>query len=147
MAWVITIRSYQVNIDNFVSLDYPNDFAELAAINHMALWHTEAEKRLLRLFGGEWAGNVDGADGTIDGRPAEVRVARDDDRFRIQRDVHRELVEERGSYVFDVLGDGRPPKRVPATEVTGLMPAGEWYEDRDYPHKFVDTEDVFPPLF
>lgn len=109
----------------------------------MALWHTEAEKDLLELFGGEWAGEVDGPDGTIGGRPAEVRVARDGDRFRIQKDVHRELVDERGSYVFDDLSDNLPPKRVPATEVSDIMGPGNWYDDRSYPHRFLETQDIF----
>lgn len=109
----------------------------------MPLWHTEEERRLLELFGGTWAGNVDGPDGTIGGRPAEVRVARDDDRFRIQEDVHRELVSERGNYVFDDVNDRLPPKLVPATEVSDILGPGNWFDDRVYPHRFVTVDEIF----
>lgn len=105
-------------------------------------WHTRAEKRLIERFGGTWERGY-GPDGEIDGRPVEVRVARDGDRFRIQEDVHRELVDERGSYIFDDVNDGLPPRRVPATEVSDILGPGNWFDDRDYPHRFVDVDDIF----
>lgn len=108
----------------------------------MPPWYTEAEKRLLEEFGGEWEQGI-GVDGEIDGRPAEVRVAREDDRFRIGKDVHRELVEDDGVYVFDKLGDGLPAKQVPADDVQDMTDGDPWLEDRDYPHRFVDVDDIF----
>ena len=105
-------------------------------------WHTRMEKRLIEERGGTWERGY-GVDGQIDGRPVEVRVAKEDDRFRLGEDVHRELVAEGGSYIFDDVNDNQPPKEVPADEVSGMLPAGDWYEDRDYPHKFLDVDDIF----
>lgn len=108
----------------------------------MASWHTELEKRLIREFGGEPLEQF-GPDGTLDGAPVEVRVAREDDRFRIGKDVHRELVREGGSYIFDDVGDRKPPRRVPAADVSDILGPGTWFRDRDYPHRFVDVDDIF----
>lgn len=108
-------------------------------------WYTREEKELLEEFGGEWEQGM-GVDGEVNGRPAEVRVAREDDRFRIGKDVHRELVEEDGVYLFDKIGDGRPAKQVSAEAVQEMTENEPWLEDRDYPHRFVEVEEVFPPI-
>lgn len=108
----------------------------------MDSWHTREEKQLIERFGGEWERGY-GADGEIDGKPVEVRVAREDDRFRIGKDVHRELVDEGGSYIFDKLGDGKPPKKVPAREVQDMTHGDPWLKDRDYPHRLLDVDDIF----
>lgn len=115
-----------------------------AQITSMAQsWHTKMERELIERFGGEWHQQY-GVDGELaDGSPVEVRVARDDDRFRIGQAVHRELVRGGGSYIFDKVGDGKPPRQVPASEVSTIMGRGKWYDDRDYPHKFVNVDDIF----
>lgn len=105
-------------------------------------WHTKAEKRLLEAFGGEWEQSY-GPDGTIDGDPAEVRVAKKEDRFRLNKDVHRELVAEGGSYIFDDVEDNQPPKEVPASKVSDLLGRGSWHSDRAYKHRFLDVDDIF----
>lgn len=106
-------------------------------------WHTKLERDLIKAFGGTPKKQY-GVDGELaDGSPVEVRVARDDDRFRLGKDVHRELVAEGGSYIFDDIDDGLPPRRVSAREVSDIMGPGKWYRDRDYPHRFVDVDDIF----
>lgn len=105
-------------------------------------WHTKKERDLIESRGGTWK-NQYGVDGSIDGRPVEVRVAKKDSRFRIGRDVHEELVDEGGSYIFDVVGDGKPSKEVPASEVQEMTHGDPWYDDRDYPHRFINTDEIF----
>lgn len=92
--------------------------------------------------GGTWKQQY-GVDGEINGRPVEARVAKKDDRFRLGKSVHQTLVREGGSYLFDKIGDGKPPKRVPASEVDRKMGGGKWLEDRSYPHRFLPVDDVF----
>lgn len=109
----------------------------------MASWHTQKERELIELFGGEWEQSY-GPDGTIGGRPVEVRVAKKDTRFRLRRDVHEELLEEGGSYIFDDVTDGLPPEQVSAEEVDDLLGAGDWSDDRGkYDHKFISVDDIF----
>lgn len=105
-------------------------------------WHTRRERDLIEDRGGEWH-NSYGVDGEIGGKPVEVRVARKEDRFRLNKGVHRELVREGGSYVFDKLGDGKPPKKVPADEVSDIMGRGSWHSDRGYKHRFVGVDEIF----
>lgn len=108
----------------------------------MASWHIEAEKRLLKEFGGTWDKSY-GVDGEIGGKPVEVRVAKKDDRFRLGREVHEQLVREGGSYIFDDLNDNKPPKQVSVDRVSDIMGSGKWLKDREYPHRFVETEEIF----
>lgn len=108
----------------------------------MGSWHTQLEKDLIESFGGEWEQSF-GVDGEIDGDPVEVRVAKNDDRFRLGKDVHRELVRNDGAYILDDVSDNKPPKKVPAVEVSDMIGGGPWFEDRDYPHKFLDVDDIF----
>lgn len=108
----------------------------------MGSWHSSLERELIERFGGEPKRQY-GVDGEIDGRPVEVRAARKDDRYRLGREVHRELVEENGSYIFH--DDERGVRRVPAREVDERLDRGEWYEDRGYPHKFTTVDEVFGP--
>lgn len=109
----------------------------------MPSWHTELEKDLIRDFGGEWEQSF-GVDGHLaDGDPVEVRVAKNDDRFRIGKDVHNELLDEGGSYIFDDVTDNQPPKEVSARKVDRMIDGGGWFEDRGYPHRFVDVDDIF----
>lgn len=82
-----------------------------------------------------------GTDGVLNGRPVEVRSVRKDNRYRIQKDTHRELVKHRGSYLF-VNGRGQS-KVVPAARVSKLIGFGKWLKDRVYPHKFLKTKQVW----
>lgn len=107
----------------------------------MADWHTEMEKDLIDEFGGTPHKSY-GPDGEIDGEPVEVRVAKKGDRFRLNRDTHEELVRNDGSYIFDKVGDGIPPKEVEADEVADIMGRGEWASDRGYEHRFVDVDEI-----
>jgi len=102
-------------------------------------WHTRHEKEAIRKYHGTPQQKY-GYDGTIRGRPVEVRETRKDDRYRIQEDVHRELVRHGGSYIFV---NGRETKRVPAREVSDKIGRGPWYKDRTYPHKFLKKDQVF----
>jgi hypothetical protein len=104
-------------------------------------WHTRKEKSLIERFGGEPTESF-GPDGTLGGDPVEVRVAKKEDRFRLNRDTHQELVDEGGSYIFDDVDDGLPPREVEADRVDDLL-GGDWHSDRGYEHQFVDVDDIF----
>ncbi len=106
----------------------------------MASWHTRAERRLIREFGGTPERKY-GTDGTIQGRPVEVRCQRKDKRFRIQKNVHKTLVRSKGSYIFAT--PGHAPKRVSAKTVSKKLGRGSWHKDRKYPHKFLRRGDIF----
>jgi hypothetical protein len=105
-------------------------------------WHTKLEKELIVEFGGEPTESY-GADGMIDGEPVEVRAAKKDDRFRVNRDTHAELVEGDGSYIFDDVLDGEPAVEVEADEVDEMIDEGEWHSDRGYEHKFLAVDEIF----
>ena len=66
-----------------------------------------------------------------------------DNRYRIQRNTHRNLVSKRGSYIF--VDDRGRSKRVPARQVSRMVGRGKWYKDRKpaYSHKFVRKRQVF----
>ena len=102
-------------------------------------WHTRQERKVIRKYGGKPRVSY-GYDGTIRGRPVEVRSHRKDSRYRIQQNVHRQLVREGGSYIFC---DGSRTKRVPARVVSNRLGRGKWYKDRRYPHKFLRVSDIF----
>lgn len=121
------------SFDDVFGLDDTDSFDDIDS------WHTRAERRAIADLGGTPLVQY-GVDGELDGRPVEHRIARKDDRYRIQRDTHRELVREGGSYIFGA--DGRR-RVVPAREVSELIGRGKWYHDRDYPHKFASVDDVF----
>jgi hypothetical protein len=104
-------------------------------------WHTKLERELIRERGGEPTESY-GTDGVIDGDPVEVRLARKEDRFRVNRDTHDELLEGDGTYIFDDVEDGEPPREVPADAVDGLL-EDDWYSDRGYEHQFVDVDEIF----
>jgi hypothetical protein len=109
----------------------------------MADWnHTAIEKDLIREFGGEPTESF-GPDGTLGGDPVEVRLAREEDRFRVNRDTHEILVDEGGSYLFDDLEDNQPPTEVSAGVVDDLLGGGDWHSDRGYEHRFVDVDEIF----
>lgn len=102
-------------------------------------WHTNQERRVIRRYGGQPL-IKSGFDGLINGKPVEVRSSRKDKRYRIQKDVHQNLVRKSGSYIFCKNGK---TKRVPATKVSEMLPRGNWYKDRSYPHKFLEVDEVF----
>jgi hypothetical protein len=103
-------------------------------------WHTKLEKELIREYGGTPKEKY-GTDGTIDGDPVEVRVAKKDDRFRLNRDTHEELVENDGTYIFDDVTDNIPPREVDADTVDEKI-GDDWYSDRGYEHTFLDTDSI-----
>jgi len=105
-------------------------------------WHTRGEKELIRDFGGTPKEQF-GPDGSIDGEPTEVRLAKTEDRFRINQDTHQELMEESGTYIFDDVNDNQPPKQVPAERVDDKLPDGDYHSDRGYMHKFLDVDSIF----
>jgi hypothetical protein len=105
-------------------------------------WHTEMERELIDEFGGTHTKSY-GPDGTLGGDPVEVRLAKKEDRFRLNRDTHEELVANDGSYIFDKLGDGIPPREVEADRVDDLLGRGSWHSDRGYEHRFLGVDDIF----
>ena len=102
-------------------------------------WHTSQEKKIIRKYGGKPLKKY-GYDGKIRGKPVEVRAVRKDKRFRIQKNVHENLVKGDGSYIFCA---GKSTKRVGAKRVSRLLGRGKWFKDRGYPHKFVKKGDIF----
>lgn len=99
------------------------------------IWHTAQEKQLIRRFGGTPLKKY-GTDGVLpDGTPLEVRCAKRDKRFRIQKDVHETMIRDGGHYIFSA--PGRRPVMVAAGHVDKLLNAGPWLKDRTYPHKFL----------
>nr|WP_159373851.1 hypothetical protein [Haloquadratum walsbyi]SPC48770.1 uncharacterized protein R7 [Haloquadratum walsbyi] len=103
--------------------------------------HTEIEKELIRDFGGEPTESF-GPDGMIGDEPTEVRLAKKEDRFRVNKDTHETLVEQDGTYIFDDLGDNKPPRQVEATEVEDELD-DDFHSDRGYMHQFVSVDDFF----
>jgi hypothetical protein len=57
----------------------------------------------------------------------------------LNRETHQELVEGDGSYIFDDVTDGLPPREVEADEVDDLLGDG-WHSDRGYEHQFVGVD-------
>jgi hypothetical protein len=107
----------------------------------MADWHTELEKEMIRERGGTPTESF-GADGTIDGEPVEVRLAKTEDRFRVNRETHQELMAGDGSYIFDDVTDNQPPREVEADKVDDRLGA-DWHSDRGYQHQFLDVDSFF----
>ena len=103
--------------------------------------HTAMEKELIKQFGGEPTESF-GADGTIMGKPTEVRLAKEEDRFRLNQDTHAQLMESDGSYIFDDISDNQPPKQVEADEIDEQL-QDEWHSDRGYMHQFVEVDSIF----
>jgi len=102
-------------------------------------WDTKLEKEVIKRYGGQPLKKY-GYDGKIRGKPVEVRAARRDNRFRIQKNVHRHLVANGGSYIFCANGKS---KKVPAKEVSQKIGRGKWFKDRKYPHKFLNKKQIF----
>jgi hypothetical protein len=108
----------------------------------MTDWHTELEKELIGDFGGTPTESY-GTDGTMpDGDPVEVRAVDESERFRLNQDTHETLVEQDGTYIFDDVDDGLPPRQVSAEQVDDLL-GGDWHSDRGYMHQFVDVDEIF----
>jgi len=104
-------------------------------------WHTDMEKSLIKQFGGE-PSETFGADGMIDGDPTEVRLAKEEDRFRLNKDTHETLLAEDGTYIFDDVRDDQPPRQVEADEIDDRL-GEDWHSDRGYMHQFVQVDNLF----
>ena len=102
-------------------------------------WHTRNEKSIAKAFGASV--HHPGHDGTIRGKPYEVREAKRSNVFRIQKNVHNTLCRRSGFYIFK---NGDKIKMMDANKITGLMKRRRWNHDRKYPYKFLKTKDVFP---
>jgi hypothetical protein len=108
----------------------------------MANWdHTKQEKDLIEEFGGTPTESF-GADGELEGAPVEVRLAKKEDRFRLNKDTHQTLENQDGSYIFDDVADNQPPEQVSSDEVDDLL-SDDWHSDRGYKHQFIDVDSIF----
>jgi hypothetical protein len=108
----------------------------------MTDWHTDLEKNLIEDRGGTHKEQY-GPDGVLpDGDPVEVRLAKTEDRFRLNQDTHEELVEDDGAYIFDDVADNQPPTEVEADRVDDLLDE-DWHSDRGYMHQFIDVDSIF----
>jgi hypothetical protein len=107
----------------------------------MTDWHTNLEEELIEERGGTHKEQF-GPDGTLDGDPVEVRLAKIEDRFRLNKSTHAELVDEDGSYIFDDVNDDLPPREVEADRVDDLL-EDDWHSDRGYEHQFIQVDSIF----
>lgn len=112
----------------------------MTATNKLKSEHTKRERYLIKKFGGTPRISY-GYDGTINGKPVEVRSARVDKRFRIQRDVHETLLRRNGFYIFDALG--HRPVKISAQKVSKKLNGSRWLKDRKYPHRFVLVKNIW----
>jgi len=103
-------------------------------------WHTRHEKEAIKKVGGKPLKKY-GYDGKVRGRPVEVREARKDKRFQINRKTHRAMIRGKGTYIFK---KGRKTVKVPAKKVSKMIGSGKWFYDRgiNY-HKFVKVDQIF----
>ena len=104
------------------------------------MWHTRLERKIIKKYGGEPLIKY-GYDGLINNKPVEVRAVKKDDRFRIQKNVHKELIRKKGGYIF--INENGESRRRSAKDVSRKLGGGKWYKDRKYPHKFLDVDEVF----
>jgi hypothetical protein len=104
-------------------------------------WHSELEEELIEDRGGTHKEQY-GPDGTLDGDPVEVRLAREEDRFRLNQDTHQELVENDGAYIFDDVEDNQPPREIEADTIDDRLDE-DWHSDRGYMHQFIDVDSIF----
>jgi len=103
--------------------------------------HTQREKQLIKDFGGEPRQSF-GVDGFIGDEPVEVRLAKKDDRFRLNKETHEDLLEQDGSYIFDDLSDNQPPKEVEADQIDEQL-TDNYHSDRGYEHQFIPVDSIF----
>lgn len=99
----------------------------------------QRERQLITQFGGSVKKGY-GFDGFIGNDPVEVKEANKDNRFRIGKDTHKKLLSRGGYYILDARG--KKPVLMKAWDLDKLLPSGAWYEDRDYPHKFVSVDQI-----
>ena len=104
-------------------------------------WHTDMEKSLIKQFGGEPSESF-GTDGMISGEPVEVRLAKKEDRFRLNKDTHETLLAKGGTYIFDDVQDNQPPRQVGADEIDDRL-GEDWHSDRGYMHQFIEVDNLF----
>ncbi|MGE5548871.1 MAG: hypothetical protein ACM3RR_00065 [Bacillota bacterium] len=109
------------------------------------IWYKDSEKRAARAVGGQPSHSI-GPDGYKGSKPIEVKSRREDDRFRIGRDNHREMVNEHGTYVFN---DNGRRETFTAGQVDRQLKREdrEWYDDRreggqNYKHTFLYPSDM-----
>jgi hypothetical protein len=106
----------------------------------MSDWHTRREKEIIREMGGTPTESY-GADGRIDGDPVEVRLAREEERFRVNKSTHSQLKNNDGSYILDDVEDSQPPESIPADQIDDRL-SDDWHSDRGYMHQFLDVSEI-----
>ena len=99
------------------------------------------ERRAIRKRGGIARTITNRQDGSIRGRPVEVKSVKKDNRFRINEHSHRNLVRLKGKYIF-VNARGKQ-KVLSAKTVSKKLSRGKWFKDRRYLHRFIKVKQVF----
>lgn len=104
-----------------------------------ASWHTKNEKKLVKRKG---AKSTHPGPDAVDrnGKPFEVRECKKHHRFRLQKNVHKDLLSKEGYYVFK---RGGKTKRIGASKVDDIIAGRKWSKDRKYPYKFIKMGEVF----
>ena len=73
------------------------------------------------------------------GIPFEIRESKRTPKFRLQKNVHEELVKRAGYYIFK---QGETMLKIDAKDVTPLLKPGPWSRDRVYPYKFLACKKI-----
>lgn len=75
------------------------------------------------------------------GIPFEIRESKRTPKFRLQKNVHEELVKRAGYYIFK---QGENMLKIDAKDVTPLLKPGKWSFDRkpEYAYKFLACEKI-----
>ena len=109
-----------------------------SSMSQPKIWHTQNEHAIIKAMNAKKRGR--GADGIDqDGFPFEIRESRKTPKFRLQRDVHEDLVRNDGYYLFK---QGGNITKIFAKDVTPLLKKGEWSHDRAYPYKYLHCKDI-----
>ena len=103
-------------------------------------WHTKNEHAIIKAMNAKRQGKgVDGLDSQ--NIPFEVRESKKTPKFRLQKNVHEELVKRGGYYIFK---QGENMLKIDAKDVTPLLKPGKWSFDRkpEYAYKFLACEKI-----
>jgi hypothetical protein len=112
----------------------------LIFIEVIMVFRGKEEERIIKRLGGTPKRVKNMGDGMLRGKPVEVKSARKDNRFRVNKDNHKAMVRKKGNYILVKNGKS---KVVSAKTVSKKLGRGKWLKDRKFPHKFAKVGDFF----